>query len=74
MKPTQVSWRNPSGSIRGLLTLLIVAVIIAEVARGRSVEILWTETLMIALAHYFTSRRFIQLPVIRREVIGKRPR
>ena len=52
----------PSGSIRGLLTLLIVAVIIAEVARGRSVEILWTETLMIALAHYFTSRRFIQLP------------
>ena len=51
----------PSGSVRALLTLLIVAVIVAEVARGRDVEVLWTETLMIALAHYFTSRRFIDL-------------
>jgi hypothetical protein len=58
----------PHGSIRALLTLLIVAVVIAELARGREVEVLWTETLMIALAHYFASRRFIKLPpaVIRR--------
>jgi len=51
----------PSGSVRALLTLLIVAVVMVQVARGREVEPLWTETLMIALAHYFTSRRFINL-------------
>jgi hypothetical protein len=45
-----------------LLTLLIVAVVIAQMARGRAVEPLWVETLMIALAHYFTSRRFVNLP------------
>ena len=58
----------PSGSIRALLTLLIVTVVIVQLGRGREVELLWTETLMIALAHYFTSRRFIKLPpeVIRR--------
>jgi len=51
-----------------LLTLLIVAVVIVQLARGHEVELLWTETLMIALAHYFTSRRFIRLSpeVIRR--------
>jgi len=51
----------PSGSVRALLTLLIVAVVLVQVARGKEVEPLWTETLMIALAHYFTSRRFIRL-------------
>jgi hypothetical protein len=52
----------PNGSVRALLTLLVVAVVIAQVIRRREVETLWTETLMIALAHYFTSRRFIHLP------------
>lgn len=58
----------PYGSVRAILTLLIVAVVIVQIGRGRDVELLWTETLMIALAHYFTSRRFIRLPpeVIRR--------
>jgi fucose 4-O-acetylase-like acetyltransferase len=58
----------PSGSVRALLTLAIVAVVLVQMARGQEVELLWTETLMIALAHYFTSRRFINLPpqVIRR--------
>jgi hypothetical protein len=51
----------PSGSVRALLTLLIVAVVMAQVVRGREVEPLWTETLMIALAHYLTSRRFLHL-------------
>jgi hypothetical protein len=51
----------PSGSVRAFLTLLIVAVVITQVVRGREVEALWAETLMIALAHYFTSRRFIHL-------------
>jgi hypothetical protein len=44
------------------LTLLIVAVVIAQMVRGQVVEAIWTETLLIALAHYFTSRRFIKLP------------
>jgi len=63
----------PVGSVRALLTLPIVAVGIVQVARNRDLEPLWIETLMIALAHYFTSRRFINLPgdVIRRlEVEG----
>ncbi len=51
----------PSGSIRALLTLLIVAVVVVQLARGGQVELLWTETLMIALAHYFTSRRLVNL-------------
>lgn len=58
----------PSGSVRALLTLLIAAVVILQLGRGQPVELLWTETLLIALAHYFTSRRFIKLPpeIIRR--------
>jgi hypothetical protein len=52
----------PNGSVRALLTLLVVAVVIVEVGRGQEVGPLWTETLMIVLAHYFTSRRFVNLP------------
>ncbi|MGA2068622.1 MAG: hypothetical protein ABSG86_26865 [Thermoguttaceae bacterium] len=51
----------PSGSIRAVLALLVVAVVVVEIARGQEVDLLWTETLMIVLAHYFTSRRFINL-------------
>jgi hypothetical protein len=58
----------PRGSVRALLTLLIVAVVIVQLARDHQVGLLWTETLMIALAHYFTSRRFIRLSP---EVIGR---
>jgi hypothetical protein len=49
----------PSGSVRALLTFLIVAVVLVQLARGRDVETLWTETMMIALAHYFTSRLLV---------------
>src|SRR5581483_2229879 len=52
----------PAGSVRALLTLLIVAVVITRILRGHEPEPLWIETLMIALAHYFTSRRFNNLP------------
>src|ERR1700722_13575475 len=51
----------PNGSVRALLTLLVVAVVIVQVGRGQEVGPLWTETLMIVLAHYFTSRRFVNL-------------
>lgn len=52
----------PSGSIRALLTLLIVGVVCIQILNNREVKLLWTETLLIALAHYFTSRRLIKLP------------
>ncbi len=51
----------PRGSVRALLTLIIVSVVVTESVRGHAVPIFWTETLMIAMAHYFTSRRFMQL-------------
>lgn len=51
----------PTGSVRAALTLLIVAVVIVETGRGRPLDELWNETLLIALAHYFTSRRFVGL-------------
>ena len=58
----------PQGSVRALLAFMVVLVIVVEVVRNASIEVIWTETLMIVLAHYFSSRRFIQLPpdVVRR--------
>jgi hypothetical protein len=52
----------PAGSVRALLTLIVVAVVVTNLARGRDLDLLWIETLLIALAHYFTSRRFVELP------------
>lgn len=51
----------PTGSVRAILTLIVVAVVVARVALGRSLDSLWIETLLIALAHYFTTRRFVAL-------------
>lgn len=67
----------PTGSVRAVLALLIVAVVIVETIRGHGVDELWSETLLIALAHYFTSRRFVGLSpaVLRRlEEEGHLPR
>jgi hypothetical protein len=44
------------------LTLLIVGVVIVETANGVELGEFWTETLLIALAHYFSSRRLVELP------------
>ncbi len=52
----------PSGSVRALLTLIVVGVTCTDIVKGLSIEAVWAETLMVALAHYFTSRRFVQLP------------
>ena len=52
----------PVGSVRAILTLFVVAIVTASVARGHDLDLIWTETLLIALAHYFTSRRFVSLP------------
>ena len=52
----------PTGSVRALLTLIVVGVVVTKFARGGQPEMLWIETLLIAMAHYFTSRRFVSLP------------
>lgn len=52
----------PVGSVRAILTLFVVSIVTLSVARGRELDLVWTETLLIALAHYFTSRRFVSLP------------
>ena len=52
----------PPGSVRAMLTLLIMAVVIVEAVRGHRPDLLWSETLLIVLAHYFSSRRLIDLP------------
>ena len=51
----------PSGSIRAILTLMTVVFITVQTARGERVGLLWFESLMIVLAHYFASRRLVQM-------------
>ena len=51
----------PTGSVRAVLTLLILAIVVHEVVLGRMVAVIWTETLVISLAYYFTYRRFVSL-------------
>lgn len=51
----------PTGSVRALLTLIVVGVVVTRLALDRPLDALWVETLLIALAHYFTSRRFVSL-------------
>jgi hypothetical protein len=59
----------PPGSIRALLTLMTVGFIVAQTARGIQVSLLWFESLMIVLAHYFAHRRFVALsPGIREKL------
>lgn len=52
----------PRGSVRALLTLIVLGVVVFDLARGHDLDVIWTETLLIALAHYFTTRRFVTLP------------
>jgi hypothetical protein len=51
----------PSGSVRALLCLIVVAFLVTQTARGVRIDVVWTEALMIMLAHYFTTRRFVSL-------------
>jgi hypothetical protein len=40
---------------------MIVAFLVTQTARGVRVDVVWSEALMITLAHYFTTRRFVPL-------------
>jgi hypothetical protein len=61
-KPLRAPLGLPSGSIRALLAIFVMGFIIRQTALNQKVGLLWSETLMIVLAHYFTSRRFVELP------------
>ena len=59
----------PAGSIRALLTLMTVGFIVAQTVRGQPIGLLWSEALMIVLAHYFAYRRFVPLsPAVREQL------
>lgn len=55
----------PTGSVRALLVLMVVAVVIVKLARNdafdREQDLLWFVALLISLTHYFASRRFVAL-------------
>src|SRR4051812_31940314 len=57
----------PAGSVRAMLTLMTVGFIVVQTARGRPVSLLWFESLIIVLAHYFAHRRFVPLSPALRE-------
>lgn len=53
----------PRCSVRALLAVLVVAVVILQLGRGESLPILWKETLLIVLTHYFTARHSVPIPL-----------
>ena len=63
----------PTGSVRALLALMVVAVVVTKLARGDHFDTehdrLWILTLVISLTHYFTARRFVTLtPDVQRQL------
>ena len=52
----------PTGSVRALLTLIIVAVVISNQVRGRAIDFVWSQALLVGLAQYFATRRMVSLP------------
>lgn len=63
----------PQGSVRALLSLMVLGMVVIDVLNGQQptlggkessdmVEVLWSECLVIVLAGYFTTRRFVNLP------------
>lgn len=64
--PERHPLRLPRGSIRALLTWMIFGIVAWDVTRpgegDKALNVLWSECLIIAMAGYFTSRRFVSLP------------
>jgi len=52
----------PQGSVRALLTLVVLAVVTSNLAQDRKTDVLWVQALLVALAHYFATRRSVGLP------------
>lgn len=51
----------PVGSVRALVTILILAVVVVETMRNHELPALWNVTVLIAVAHYFNSRRYVRV-------------
>jgi len=51
----------PIGSVRAVLTLQILAVFVLETLRGHQLPGLWSVAVLLAIAHYFSSRRTVSL-------------
>ncbi|KOR32987.1 hypothetical protein TI05_03810 [Achromatium sp. WMS3] len=51
----------PTGSIRALLALVVVIVSCQQILSGIEPNLLLSETLMIVLTHYFTTRRYVNI-------------
>lgn len=52
----------PPGSVRAVLALTVVGLVIRQALVAAPVSLLLSETLLIVLAHYFASRRLVDLP------------
>ncbi len=52
----------PPGSVRALLTLMLVCYVSIFLLVDADLPALWSEILMIAIVHYFTVRRHVMLP------------
>jgi hypothetical protein len=61
----------PPGSVRAILALMVVGVVIRQSLIGQPVGLLLTETLLIILAHYFASRRMVELPADLRQTLER---
>ncbi len=51
----------PVGSVRALVTILILAVVVVETMRNHELPALLNVTVLIAVAHYFNSRRYVRV-------------
>lgn len=65
----------PTGSVRAILVLIVVAVVITKLARGDKFnfesehDLLWLMALVVSLTHYFASRRFVAMsPQLRNQL------
>lgn len=62
MPPKRPPLGLPEGSVRAVVTMIIVAIVIVQTLREQPMTVMLSETLMVALAHYFTSRRLLKIP------------
>ncbi len=59
----------PPGSVRALLSLMVVSAVITETVRGHPLDVPLAESLMIVLALYFSARRVVNVsPDIREQL------
>ncbi len=66
-RETRYTFGLPAGSVRAMLTLLVVAIVVTLTIKGIDLRLIWSETLMIALAHYFTSRTQVSISAAMRQ-------